>query len=70
MPTVEIEVGLVGVKRFWSLVPNGGPVTGDVFQRPGVRVNFCGERIAGALVVLERRRPRFWHGGRGGGGAR
>ena len=66
MPTLKVEVWATRMKGVWSLVPSRGSVRRRISQST-IRVNLDEERVAGALVVLERRRPLLWqrHGGGG-----
>ena len=70
MLTVKVKVCLVRAKGFWSLIPYRGSGAGRVFQRSTIGVKLGGKGIAGTLVVLEGRRPVFWHDAGGRGGAR
>jgi len=59
---MKIKVGTVRKKRFRGLVPTGRLGTRCIFQRSSIRVKLDGERIARTLIILEGRRPLFWHG--------
>jgi len=63
IPAMKVKICVIGEKGFWSLAPNGGFWSRAVFQRSTIRVKFDGKRILGTLVMLERRRPQFLHGG-------